>query len=78
MNSKEKLDTCRTSFTPEGRATISEISFLASKLIGRKGNAYVDAHRTRHGATINTIFFNNGGIMKIKISYTPEQEITHP
>ena len=71
MNSKEKLDTCRDCFTPEERALVPEISFLAGKLIGRKGNAYVDATRTRSGATINTIFFDNGGTMKITIKYKP-------
>ena len=78
MNSKETLDYYRANFTPEARAAIAEISFLASKVIDRKGNAYVDAHRTRNGATINTIFFNNGGTMKITIKYTPDNEHKHP
>lgn len=74
MNSKENLDACRDCFTPEERALVPEISFLAGKLIGRKGNAYVDATRTRSGATINTIFFDNGGTMKITIKYKPNPQ----
>ena len=52
----------------------SEISFLASRIIGKKGNAYCELIERPNGATIKTIFFN-GGTMKISIKYTPD---THP
>lgn len=55
----------------------ADISFLASRIIGKKGNAYCELIERPNGATIKTIFYN-GGTMKIKISYTPEQETTHP
>ena len=56
---------------------VADISFLASSLIDKRGNAYCELIERPNGATIKTIFYN-GGTMKIKISYTPEQETTHP
>lgn len=47
----------------------SDISLLASSIIGKKGNAYCELFERPNGATLKT-FFYNGGTMKIKISYT--------
>ena len=55
----------------------ADISLLAARIIGKKGNAICELIERPNGATIKTIFYN-GGTMKIKISYTPEQELTHP
>lgn len=49
----------------------ADISFLASRIIGKKGNAYCELIERPNGATIKTIFYN-GGTMKITIKYTPE------
>ena len=50
----------------------ADISFLVSRLIDKGGNAYCELFEYPNGATIKT-FFYNGGTMKIKIKYTPEQ-----
>ncbi len=49
----------------------ADISFLASRIIDKKGNAYCELFERPNGATIKTIFYN-GGTMKITIKYTPE------
>ena len=49
----------------------ADISFLASRIIGKNGNAYCELIERPNGATVKTIFYN-GGTMKITIKYTPE------
>lgn len=50
----------------------ADISFLASRIIGKNGNAYCTLFDRPNGATIKTNFYN-GGTMKITIQYTPEK-----